>query len=102
MRVGQHGGVDFKDLVAALQHAESSKMGSTRKAHEEFFSPQGIEYVGVTGDGDKFAIMYVTQWYIDYIASIPCFKDDKAREAWNKAAKECLETGNTVIGNYNE
>lgn len=58
-------------------------------------------YIGVEGS-DDFAIVYVTQEYLDRVMRKDAFKEESAYENWMGVAKEVLETGKPKKGNYSD
>lgn len=89
IQVGEHGGVgNFSSFEQALKKAREIEIDKE------------TWYTGVSGDGPKFAIVYVTQEYLDLMSKRDAFADEETKEIWMTAAKKSLQTGEEVIGRW--
>ena len=56
-------------------------------------------YIGVSGNGDEFAIIYLDQSYLKNM-NASSFGDPKAFKAWMNVAKKVLATGKPMKGKF--
>lgn len=92
--VGEHGevesGSDFKTMVKkaeAFLKREKKELG------------KDTLYIGVSGSGDDYAILYVHPDYLK-VNGEQSFNSKEAYENWMKSAKECMSSKKTIIGKY--
>ena len=57
-------------------------------------------YIGVSGNTDDFAVVYVTQDYLNKVVGRYSFSDTKAYNNFVKVAKQVLKTGKPIKGKY--
>lgn len=60
---------------------------------------EDIDYIGIESNTDDFAIIFITQKYIDSI-DINDFSDEIIFNQFKKAAQECLDTNQVVKSKY--
>ncbi len=94
-RVGEHGeanvfhGDKFKEAVkSAVEFYNREKKSKTLRE---------LSYIGVTGNADEFAIIYLSETYLKRI-TLEDFSDKKAYDNWMKAAKSWKDK--PVTGKY--
>jgi hypothetical protein len=89
LEVGEHGGAgDFPNMEQALKKAREIEIDDD------------TWYVGIMTDASEFAIVYVTQDYIDLMNERDTFADEKTKETWMTAAQKALQSGKEVIGKW--
>lgn len=98
-KVGGHGALKGFSEDFEAEYKKAMQLYRREKKSGELGKSTG--YIGVSGSGDKFAILFVDKAYVDSIAE-QFFKDKAAYEAWMKVAKNVLETGKPEKGNYGE
>ena len=95
--VGEHGHVgSYLDYATAYKEAMDLYKREEKNADG---SLKELSYIGINGDGDEFAIIYMSQDYLRN-ATGSDFKDEFAYESWVDVAKEVLKTGKPQKGNY--
>ena len=102
-KIGEHGTAgSYKTMDEAYQRAiqlykEDFEQGNIDRENEE---DSDTQYIGVESDTDDFAIIYVTDWYINNKATSMMFDDQNMRAAWIKVATEVSNTGTPMKGSY--
>lgn len=98
--IGEHGelvtdeGIRHRSFDASLRAVIQFK-----KREENRLSEYG--YIGVNGTGNQFAILYITQGYINTMHDYH-FKKKEYYELWLEVAKKALATGKLCKGVYND
>ena len=91
---GGHGetesGSDFKTMV---KKAESFKKREKKELGKSTL------YIGVSGSGDEYAILYVHPDYLK-VNGEQAFNSKEAYNNWIASAKECMSSSKTVLGKY--
>ncbi len=94
---GGHGALGASSKDFEKEYKEAISLYNREKKAGEL--GKSTEYIGVSGDGDKFAIIYIEKRYIDNMRASD-FKEKSSYEAWMKVAKKVLETGKPQKGSY--
>jgi len=93
--IGEHGSAgDYRDFSEA--YLESMKFKKQEKSAKRL---DELEYIGVSGSGNDFAVVYVTESYIKR-ADEKMFQSKEAYESWKAVAEETLKTGVAHKGKY--
>lgn len=93
--IGQHGSIgNWPSFKMAYKKAID-----LYKREEKDGTIEGTEYIGVSGSGDEFAIIYIKNSYIKN-SSPDHFKDKKSYQNWMKVAQKVLRTGKPSTGSY--
>lgn len=96
-RIGEHGEINhstsFDKQVSEAERLlrDESKKGELGKS---------TLYIGVSGQGNKFAIIYLHPDYLKNRLNAFDFKTPSDHKAWSDAAKEYLKTKKMVVGYY--
>jgi hypothetical protein len=98
-KLGGHGALSGSSENFEAEYKKAMQLYRREKKTGELGKSTG--YIGISGSGDKFAILFVDKAYVDSIAE-NFFKDKVAYEAWMKVAKSVLETGKPEKGNFGE
>ena len=94
---GGHGALQGSSANFDAELRKAAELYSREKKNSELGKSTG--YIGVSGSGDKFAILYLDQAYFNSM-DVKYFKDPAAYEVWMRMAKKVLETGKPQKGSY--
>jgi hypothetical protein len=89
--VGQHGSAgSYPTFARALDAAKKVEVD------------EGTWYVGVEGSGNEFAVVHITQDYIDHTKSLGdnAFSTPEVGKKWMAVAQKALETGQPQTGKW--
>lgn len=94
--VGEHGDVgSYSNFKQAIKKAEVLKKEELKRDT----LGSDTAYIGVSGNTDDFAIIYIDQPYFKRISSND-FSDSKSYNNWLKIAKKAFKSEKTEIGKY--
>lgn len=96
-RVGEHGSIgNWPDMNTAYKKA-IDLYKREKKANQ---LGEDTWYIGVSGNSDDFAIIYVDAQYLKNRISAQDFGDATAYKNWLKVAKQVLKSGKPAKGTY--
>lgn len=93
-KMGGHSGIgNWPDFKTAYNKAMELYKREKKNDFED------IGYIGVSGNSDQFAIMYVDEDYLN-LTTNASFQDPKAYKNWMKAATKVLKSKKPATGTY--
>jgi hypothetical protein len=95
--VGQHGELDsYNSLAKAIKNAEKFK----KEQDAEGYLGEEIMYIGVSGDTDEFAIIYMTDYYLNQVISPDMFSSPTGFKKFRDAGLTYLKTKKTQVDTF--
>lgn len=91
--------VQFRHCLTTAQQFKKQQLARWKRTQQTVDKLEMIE-VQPYGDEKKFAILYITDWYLNNIIERHHFKQPRDYDIYVEAAKRYLSTGRLAKGRY--